>query len=243
MNKLPNIMAVFCALLVIAADAWGETLILSTNRSDYLLTIPTNEIVVFSYFGTPTTGQYYAPKLLLGRSVEFDIPAGPMLPATLAGPLFLSFDGRGSYMMEFKRYPATNFYTVILEPRDSKEFSVGTNEVIHFYRPIPATSGVGILTCKQGTNSFEMRQVQDMEFQGPLSFKWISDGSSQQTGIITYSINKDFSDVAHGALLNTTPGTRTIWIEKSHDLRNWSPIMLHRFNDEREAFYRFNSQR
>jgi len=81
------------------------------------------------------------------------------------------------------------------------------------------------------------------EFTGPLTVTIQNVGHSGLTMAFSYYLLEDFFVVPHSGLLQGPTGNFDITIEKSADLTNWFPAVIHPTSDDQQAFYRLKLSR
>ena len=239
-------MKPFCLVAVslgmAAQFACGETFIGPTTATNRLL-VPTNSAIIitatFGDFtnstqvqldgGTPFTQSYFAP---LENGTVY----------ALAGPAELIFSN--AVLFTFYRLTNTAIYTQGIA-NDPIGIPIASNKTMHLFGvPAPTSASFTRLNSDGGgTLSFMLAPNTPAEFSGPGTLFLNSGVFPPYAKFISYFYEEDGFALPDQRAIAGPSGSFAISVEKSGDLKTWSPVLLQNSSDPANAYYRLRIQR
>lgn len=227
---------------VAARLAYGETFFGPTTATNRLL-VPTNSAIIitatFGDFtnstqvqlgdGSPFTQSYFAP---LANGTAY----------ALAGPGELIF----SNAMLFTFYRLTNsaIYSQGIA-NDPIGITIASNKTMHLFGvPGPVNASFSReSSAGGGALSFTLEPNRPAEFSGPGTLFLNSGVFFPYAKFISYFIEEDGFALPGLRSIAGPSGSFAISVERSVDLRSWSPVLMQNVSDPANAFYRLRIER
>ncbi len=204
-----------------------------TNR----LVVPTNSaIIITSLFGDYTNGVTFTV-----QGFTFTQPVAPLAAGSsyaLAGPaeLILSNVAAVTY------YSLTNAgVRTFVAAIDPGPITIETNQTIRLFSP-PAPVPARFASDGGNSVSFTLVPNQPAEFSGPGTLWLHSAVPFPDAEFVSYSVAEDGFVLPVQQAVASPSGAYGVMVEKSSDLKNWSPVLLENTADAGHAFYRLRIQ-
>ena len=220
--------------------ALGETFIGPTTATNRLLVQSNSAIVITATFGDFTNSTQVA----LGEG-SFAFPLNYFAPLehgntyALAGPAELIF----SNAVLISYYPVTNsaIFTQFIA-NDPVGISIASNKTMRLFG---VTAPVSASFSRPGSSfvSFTLEPNRPAEFTGPGILSLNSGVLPPYFKFISYFIAEDGFALPNQRAIAGPTGSYAITVEKSFDLKAWSPVILENTSDANKAFYRLRIQR
>jgi hypothetical protein len=234
------VLALFIALA--ARPAGGETFVGPTTTTNRLL-VPTNSAIIitatFGDFtnstqvqlggGAPFTQSYFAP-----------LPNGTVY--ALAGPAELVFSN--AVLFTFYRLTNAAIYSQGIA-NDPVGIAIASNKTMRLFGvPAPVNASFNRAGSEGGGSlSFMLEPNQPAEFTGPGTLFLNSGVLYPYAKFISYFIAEDGVALPDQRVLSGPSGSFAISVEKSLDLKTWSPVLMENTSDPVKAYYRLRIER
>jgi len=191
-------------------------------------------------------------------SNEVRVPFNSDQTLALAGPVtfILPWNNLGKLLVSFKMISSSYIKTVVVpnpalfSQTNQVDIFVPDGKTIHCFQPFDRSSDTGIsdlpggmVIISKGSSLISVPLFGGEEFSGPLTVTIQSVGPQAAVKAYSYYLLEDFFVVPQSGLLQGPTGSFEITIEKSADLGNWFPTVIHPTSDDQKAFYRLKLSR
>ena len=232
--------AITLFMVSVSTLAQGETFIGPTTATNRLL-VPSNSAIVitatfgdftnstqvaFGEGGSPFPQNYFAP-LENGNSYA------------LAGPAELIFSN--AVLISYYQVTNSAIFTQFIA-NDPIGISIASNKTMRLFG---VTAPVNVSFSRPGSSfvSFTLEPNRPAEFTGPGTLLLSSGVLPPYSKFISYFIAEDGFALPNQRVIAGPSGSYAITVEKSFDLKAWSPVILENTSDANKAFYRLRIQR
>ncbi len=227
-------------IVLVCSLAHGETFIGPTTATNRLLVPGNSAIIITATFGDFTNSTQVA----LGEG-GFPFPQNYFAPLengssyALAGPAELIFSN--AVLISYYQVTNSAIRTQFIA-NDPIVIPIDSNKTIRLFG-VSAPVNAGFSRPGGGFVSFTLEPNRPAEFTGPGSLQLSSGVFFPYSKFISYFIAEDgFTLAGQGAIAGPT-GSYAITVEKSIDLKTWSPVILKNTLDANKSFYRLRIQR
>lgn len=236
------LLAILCII-----DVHAEVSITSTGEV-FRLSIPTGQVAMISYHWTDANGWDNPQLIARGETNELQIDIfnahGPQL--ALAGPAELVKTNLGNRLISYQLLSSSPIISSIVTDHSPPiSIAVPTGKTIRILAPIPTFSfdfGLLVSLAKDG-KTINPSLVGGEEFDGPINVSISKAYYPTNAAVVSYYITeKAFVSPQLGVIQGPT-GSFEIDVEKTVDLTNWFPAVVHRTSDDQKAFYRLRITR
>jgi hypothetical protein len=236
--KTRTAIALFIALL--STLAYGETFIGPTTATNRLLVPSNSAIVITATFGDFTN----STQVVLGEG-GFSFPQNYFAPLengnayALAGPAELIF----SNAVLISYYQVTNSAIVTqFIANDPVGISIASNKTMRLFG---VTAPVNASFSRPGSSfvSFILEPNRPAEFTGPGRLDLHSGVLPPYYKFISYFIAEEGFALPDQRAIVGPSGSYAFLVEKSFDLKTWSPVFLKNTSDANRTFYRLRISR
>ena len=230
-------LALFIAL--VSALAHGETFIGPTTATNRLLVPSNSAIIITATFGDFTNSTQVA----LGEG-GFPFPQNYFAPLengssyALAGPAELIFSN--AVLISYYQVTNSAIRTQFIA-NDPIMIPIASNKTMRLFG-VPAQVNASFSRPGSGFVSFTLEPNRPAEFTGPGSLQLSSGVFFPYSKFISYFIAEDGFALPNQRAIVGPSGSYAIAVEKSFDLKTWSPVLLQNTSDADRAFYRLRIQ-
>jgi hypothetical protein len=235
MNPRTSIALVFA---LVSTFGRGETFIGPTTATNRLL-IPTNSAIII----TTTLGDFTNGTQVVLQGYQFTqsyfAPLESGNSYALAGPAELIFTN--PVVITFYRIMNSAIRSQGIG-NDPIGILIPTNKTMRLFG-VPAPVNASFLRLGSGSVSFTLEPNRPAEFTGPGTL-FLNSGVFPPLGkFISYFFAEDGFVLPNQSVIAGPSGSYTVMVEKSFDLKTWSPVFLDTTSDAPQAFYRLRTQR
>lgn len=245
-RRLDNVLimkartAIALFIVLVSTLAHGETFIGPTTATNRLL-VPSNSAIVI----TATFGDFTNSTQVAFGEGGFPFPQNYFAPLengnsyALAGPAELLF----SNAVVISYYQVTNsaIFTQFVA-NDPVGIPIASNKTMRLFG-VTAPVNVSFSRPGNGSVSFTLEPNRPAEFTGPGTLSLSSGVLPPYIKFISYFIAEDGFALPDQRVIAGPSGSYAIMVEKSLDLKTWSPVILENTSDPTKAFYRLRIQR
>jgi hypothetical protein len=238
-SKLAIILA-FLPLLVVR----GETLI-TTNGEVFRFNVPTGQVALISYYYASPQPENFPLIIAKGQTNVLPFTVYDFTPqpkAALSGPLELVKTNSGNSIISYQFLSGSPIVSEVITSHSTNSINVPSGKTIKFLPPIGLESGISVSMQKgQKTIGGDLRIEGGEEFAGPLTidlFLTKPQIYTNKAAVFSYFFTEDALVLPELKLLQGPTGNFQIGVDKSSDLTNWFPVIIHNTADEQKAFYR-----
>jgi hypothetical protein len=209
-----------------------------------IFSVSQNTVALFTW-----TGESYCSAKLIsnGRTNYAGLNAG--LECALVGPVELRFPTGGA--IQFRTFTNSGFSSFTITNGQSATISVPERQVVRF---LPSVFGAGALaTLSNGTGSTPQVSLLaagiagSAQYEGPASITFYYPFRAGEDPKLAKGFAYYFADAStplpSGVVIQASAGKLELRVEKSSDLKQWSPSIIHELNSEEKLFYRLNFNR
>src|SRR5665213_131318 len=247
-------ISLFIAAFMFSLGVRAE-IFLGSNTSVNSLVVASNEVILIS----ATRIDYCSSADIVcqiswnGTTQSLAMDRYNEKPSALAGPATLTFpSSSGTNSLPvcicFQRIQGTTIQSLYVPSEGlSAPFQVPAGKTCHVFWPISdyslgdACVSANIQTSSNAVNNLVI--MGDEEFPGPatLTFNYPNPYSLDPSAgaVVSFYLTDDSLNLPAGVLQGPT-GSFAITVEKSTDLKNWSPTMIQSTGESHAAFYRLN---
>jgi len=224
-------------LLLVSKFALGETFIGPTTPTNRLLVASNSAVIITTTLGNFTN----STQVVLGGSpiaLDYFAPLENGGSYALAGPAELVF----SNAVTITYYAVTNsaIRTQFIA-NDPISISIASNKTMHLFG-VPTT--VNASFSRSGSFvSFALEPNRPAEFTGPGALALSSGVFPPYAKFISYYIAEDGFALPDQRAISGPSGSFAVTVEKSADLKTWSPVLMQNTSDPVKAFYRLRIER
>ena len=223
---------------------------LGSSNSVNSLVVASNEVILISAarieFNSDNMGSFSGQINLNGTMQPLGIYDTGEKPLALAGPATLNFpadSGTNSLpvCICFQRITGSSIQSLYVPVGGSTNsfpsIQIPAGKTCHFFCPV-GYSYSGFVNVQTGSNTVNNIQILGgEEFSGPANLTF--SGALFSGAVVSFYQTDDALNLPNGVLQGST-GSFVITVEKSADLKNWSPTMIQSTGESRAAFYRLN---
>ncbi len=245
-KRLKNVLimksrtAITVFIVSVSTLAQGETFIGPTTATNRLLVPSNSAIVITATFGDFTNSTQVA----LGEG-GFPYPQNYFAPLengnayALAGPAELIFSN--AVLISYYQVTNSAIFTQYMA-NDPVGISIASNKTMRLFG---VTAPVNASFSRPGSSfvSFTLEPNRPAEFTGPGTLLLSSGVLPPYIKFISYFIAEDGFALPNQRVIAGPSGSYAITVEKSFDLKAWSPVLLENTSDANKAFYRLRIQR
>ena len=249
LRKVLLLTTVFLISLGVRAEIF-----LGSSNSVNSLVVASNEVILISATRIEDNGfPAFAGQINLNGTMQsLGMDGYCEKPLALAGPATLSFpadSGTNSLpvCICFQRISGSSIQSIYV-PYNSPDLSpvvqVPAGITCHLFRPICDNNGGSTaIFANVQTTSNVVNNVQIFggeEFTGPVNLAFNNQDYNANNGaVISFYQTEDALNLPSGVLQGPT-GSFVITVQKSTDLKNWSPTMIQSTGESQAAFYRLS---
>jgi hypothetical protein len=254
-------LLIYFFIIALVACVQAETFV--SNVASNTLVIQTNQVIFVSTARIANAGNYTKLPFLFvshGRTNILGFPA----PASgfdqgwnyfqrnvfvFAGPAELQFKDPAtpstpiSAVVTFKRLASGNVFTAPYDPTagySNLVIDIPAGQTLHLCAPL--FQGPPVFTLTAGSNTVQnIIIVGGEEFDGPANLTY--SGTASGNGLISYYFTDDFLALPEVGAIQASAGNHFLTIEKSPDLKKWTPAFVQPEYSDQHSFYRFNLSR
>jgi hypothetical protein len=222
----------------LSSFAHGETFIGPTTATNRLLVPSNSAIVITATFGDFTNSTQV---VLAGVQVSQDYfaPLENGNVYALAGPAELVFSNAA--LISYYQLTNSSILTQFIA-NDPVGIPIATNETVRLFG-VTAPVNASFSRLGGGSVSFVLEPNQPAEFTGPGTLELNSGVLPPYGKFISYFITQDGFAIPNQRFIAGPSGSYAVTVEKSFDLKTWSPVLLQNTSDANKAFYRLQIQR
>jgi hypothetical protein len=224
-----------------ATQAGGETFIGPTTSTNRLL-VPTNSAIII----TATLGDFTnsTQVQLFGSGPFLQSYFAPLESGTvyaLDGPAELIFTNAA--LFTFFRLTNSAIHTQGIG-NDPIGIAIASNKTMHVFGvPAAVNASFNRQTSEGGgTSNFSLEPNRPAEFTGPGTLYLNSGVFPPYIKFISYFIAEDGLALPDQRAIAGPSGSSAVTVEKSPDLKSWSPVLLLNTADPARSFYRLRIQ-
>ena len=227
-------------IVLVSTLARSETFIGPTTPTNRLL-VPDNSAIII----TTTLGDFTnSTRLAQGESgspfaLNYFAPLENGNTYALAGPAELVFSN--AVLFTFYRMTNSAIFTQSIA-NDPVGISIAANKTMRLFG-VPATVNAAFNRPGGSSVSFTLEPGKPAEFTGPGSLILSSGVFPPYAKFISYFIAEDGFALPDQSAIIGPSGSFSVIVEKSSDLKLWSPVLLKNTSDAQKAFFRLRIQR
>lgn len=227
-------------LVFVATLVHGETFIGPTTATNRLLVSSNSAIVITATFGDFTNSTQVAFGVG-GASFpqNYFAPLEHGNTYALAGPAELVFSN--AVLISYYQVTNSAIFTQSVA-NDPIGISIAANKTMRLFG-VPAPVNVSFSRPGSSSISFTLEPNRPAEFTGPGTLTLSSGVLPPYIKFISYFIAEDGFALPDQRVIAGPSGSYAITVEKSFDLKTWSPVILENTSDASGAFYRLRIQR
>ena len=221
----------------------GEVLV-STNGEVFRLNVATGQVVAISYYMDGAGPA--SPWLLIANGMTNELPfyldQKDQPKAVLPGPFELIKTNGGNRVISYQVLSGLPIFSEVVTSHSTNVLDVPSGKTIKFMPPIPR-AGIQAtrVSLQQGAKIVEAYIAGGEEFTGPLKFKFSffdPQTNTNRVEMYPYLFTENAVALPELKLLQGPSGNFQIGVDRSVDLTNWVPVIIHNTSDEQQAFYR-----
>jgi len=233
----PGSVIAFCMALG-SAQAFSETFVGPTTSTNRLLVASNSAIIITATFGDFTN----STQVVLGgfqftQSYFAPLETGGVY--ALAGPAELIFSN--AVLITYYQITNSAIRTQSIG-NDPIPISIASNKTVRLFG-VPAPVNASFSASGSGFVSFTLEPNRPAEFTGPGTLALNSGVFPPDGKFISYFIAEDGFALPDQRAIVGPSGSLAIIIEKSADLKTWSPVLMQNTSDDVKAFYRLRIER
>ncbi len=215
----------------------------------FSLNISTGQVAFVSYHSTDA-GPDYPLLIANGKTNVFPLVFGNQSQplAVLVGPIQLLKTNLGNRIISYQILTGSQIRSEIVTSDSTNVISVPNGKTIKFLNPQPLPSveiSVNV-TFQNGGREITSSIYGGEEFTGPLSINIkypMPQFNTNYVAIYPYFFKEDSVVMPELKLIQGPTGAFQIGVDKSIDLLNWYPVIIHNTSEEQKAFYRLSISR
>jgi len=225
-------------LALTSTDVFGETFIGPTTATNRLLVASNSAIIITATFGDFTN----STQVVLGGFQFTQSSFAPLETGAtyaLAGPAELVFSN--AVLITYYQITNSTIRTQSIG-NDPVPISIASNKTMRLFG-VPAPVNANFSGPGNSSVSFTLEPNRPAEFTGP-GILHLNSGVFHPYGkFISYFVAEDGFALPDQRAIAGPSGSFAITVEKSADLKSWSPVLMQNTSDVAKAFYRLRIER
>ena len=243
-RSAPIEAAMRLAFLIMPLFAWpictqSEVFIGPTSSTNRLV-VNTNEAILVSVITATNAYEGFNARIAIGGA-NYPIGLSNELdfPAAFAGPIELILANQG--IISYQSVQGAAIQSILVTSNSTTVITVPAGKSLRFFRP--SGGRMNLEVTKGGKTAIGELMTGKEEFTGPVSLRPFHQSLSSFVSIVSYYYTDGFVVLPEQGLLRGPTGSFEITVEKSVDLTNWFPVVVHGTSADQKAFYRLKLQR
>lgn len=248
----PKVLLLVLSSLIVANSAVRAETLVTTNGEVFRLNISTGQVAMVSHYFSSDVGSDYPFIIAKGETNLFPLYVNygtRQLQVALAGPMEIIRTNVGSRAISYQLFTGNSISSEIITATATNTINVPSGKTIKFFQPFPAYGSeisINIAIQKNGRVASGLPIYGGEEFEGPLSiniyFKF-PQFDSGKAAVYSYYFTEHAVVVPEPPLILGPTGNFQVGVDKSLDLTNWNPVILHNTANDQKAFYRLRISR
>ena len=229
--------AIALSVLLISQFAFAETFVGPTTPANHLLVASNSAIIITTTLGDFTN----STQVILNEfpfQLDYFAPLENSTTYAVAGPAELVFSN--AVVITYYQITNSTIHTQWIA-NDPIAITIASNKTLRLFG-VPTAVNASFSRSNSFV-SFTLKPNRPAEFTGPGVLALSSGVFPPYAKFISYFVAEDGFVLPDQRAISGPSGSFAVTLEKSADLKTWSPALLLNTSDEMKAFYRLRIER